>query len=146
MRATKKSLTALSALLVLCVALFLALRFAGREAPEPEGESRYYFTNYAAPEALAAVSVENEEGSVVLARTGEGYRALCDAPVPGDGEKIANFFARVCRLPLRRLVEGASASDGQYGLTEPRATVVIQDAAQGGAMFLLGEVPGGEGV
>ena len=125
MRATKKSLTALSALLVLCVALFLALRFAGREAPEPEGESRYYFTNYAAPEALAAVSVENEEGSVVLARTGEGYRALCDAPVPGDGEKIANFFARVCRLPLRRLVEGA----------------------QGGAMFLLGgEVPGGEGV
>ena len=42
------------------------------------------------------------------------------------------------------MVEGASASDSQYGLTEPRATVLIQDGAQGGTMFLLGgEAPGG---
>ena len=42
MRATKKSLILLSGLLCLCIALFLALRFAGREPPET-AESTYYF-------------------------------------------------------------------------------------------------------
>lgn len=143
MRATKKSLILLSGLLCLCIALFLALRFAGRETPET-AESTYYFTNYAAPELLLAVSVENAGGSVVLACTNGTYRALSDYPVQGDEAEIADFFKSVCRLPLSRLVEGASASDSQYGLTEPRATVLIQDGAQGGTMFLLGgEAPGG---
>ena len=72
---------------------------------------------------------------------------LSDAPAQGDEEEIADFFAWLCRLPLRSLVEDASASDGQYGLTEPQATVLIQDGGQGGVMFLLGgEVPGGGGV
>lgn len=147
MRATKRSLTLLSAALLVCVALFLALRFAGREPPESAGESGYYFTNYASPDLLAAVSVENAGGEIVLARTGDTYRALWDFPVPGDEAAIADFFAQVCRLPLERLVENASASDGQYGLTEPRATVLIQDSGQGGVLFLLGgEVPGGGGV
>lgn len=147
MRATKKSLLLLSGLLVLCIALFLALRFAGREPPETAAESAYYFTNYASPESLLAVSVENAGGSIVLAHTNGTYRALSDYPVQGDEAEIADFFRSVCRLPLSRLVEGAAASDSQYGLTEPRATVLIQDGAQGGTMFLLGgEVPGGEGV
>lgn len=147
MRATKTSLTLLSAALAVCVALFLALRFVGRTPAESAGESGYYFTNYASPEALVAVSVENAGGEIVLARTGDTYRVLSDAPAQGDEEEIADFFAWLCRLPLRSLVEDASASDGQYGLTEPQATVLIQDGGQGGVMFLLGgEVPGGGGV
>ena len=118
MRATKTSLTLLSAALAVCVALFLALRFVGRTPAESAGESGYYFTNYASPEALVAVSVENAGGEIVLARTGDTYRVLSDAPAQGDEEEIADFFAWLCRLPLRSLVEDASASDGQYGLTE----------------------------
>ena len=117
MRATKTSLTLLSAALAVCVALFLALRFVGRTPAESAGESGYYFTNYASPEALVAVSVENAGGEIVLARTGDTYRVLSDAPAQGDEEEIADFFAWLCRLPLRSLVEDASASDGQYGLT-----------------------------
>lgn len=147
MRPTKKKLTLLGCVLAGCVALFLALLLWGREEPEEAAGSGYYFTNYSSPEALLAVSVENARGSIVLARTNGTYRALTDAPVPGDEAEIADFFSRVCRLPLSRLLEDAKASDSQYGLTEPRATILIQDGNQGGAMFLLGgTVPGGEGV
>lgn len=146
MRPTGKRLALLGCVLAACAVLFLALVLTGREPPA-ETEAGYYFTNYPSAESVAVVSVENTGGSVVLARTNGTLRALSDYPVPGDEAAIAAFFQEVCRLPLRRMVEGAQASDGQYGLTEPRATVLIQDTAQGGAMFLLGdEVPGGEGV
>ena len=146
MRPTGKKLALLCGALAACAAMFLALLLTDREPPEAAG-AEYYFTNYPSAEAVAMVSVENEGGGVVLVQANGTLRALSDYPVPGDGEAIAAFFQEVCHLPLRRLVEGAQASDGQYGLTEPRATVLIQDAAQGGVMFLLGnQVPGGEGV
>lgn len=144
MRATGKKLALLCGALAVCAVLFLAL-LPGREPPET-AEGGYYFTRYASVDDLALVSVENEEGSIVLTRAGGTFRALSGLPVPEDVTEIAAFFERILYLPLRRLVEDAQASDGQYGLTEPRATVLIQDAAQGGVMFLLGnEVPGGEG-
>lgn len=146
MKATGKKLALLSGALAACILLLLVLLTADGEPPDAAGD-RYYFTNYPSAEALVMVSVENAGGSIVLTRTDGAYRALSGRPVPGDEEEIADFFQRVCHLPLRRMVEGAQASDSQYGLTEPRAAVLIQDAAQGGAMFLLGEgVPGGEGV
>lgn len=146
MRPTGKKLALLCGALAACAAMFLALLLTDREPPEAAG-AEYYFTNYPSAEAVAMVSVENEGGGVVLVQANGTLRALSDYPVPGDGEAIAAFFQEVCHLPLRRLVEGAQASDGQYGLTGPRATVLIQDAAQGGVMFLLGnQVPGGEGV
>ena len=147
MRATRKKLALLSGALAVCVVLFLVLMLGGRGQPEAAAGSSYYFTNYSSPEALLAVSVENAGGSIVLAQAGGTYRALTDAPVQGDEAKIAAFFESVCRLPLSRMVEEAIASDSQYGLTEPRATVLIQDVGQGGAMFLLGgAVPSGVGV
>ena len=147
MRATRKKLTLLSGALAACVVLFLVLMLTGRGQPEEASGSSYYFTNYSSPEALLAVSVENAGGSIVLAQAGGTYRALTDSPVQGDEAKIAAFFESVCYLPLSRMVEDAAASDSQYGLTEPQATILIQDVSQGGAMFLLGgAVPGGEGV
>lgn len=144
MRVTGKKLALLSGALAVCL-LLLALLAGGREdAPETEG--RCYFTNYASPENLLAISVENNQGSIVLARVNGGYQALGNFPVQGDEAEIADFFAQVCCLPLSHLVEGASASDGQYGLTEPQAEVLIQDGEQGGVLFYLGgPVPGGKG-
>ena len=117
MRPTGKRLALLGCVLAACAVLFLALVLTGREPPA-ETEAGYYFTNYPSAESVAVVSVENTGGSVVLARTNGTLRALSDYPVPGDEAAIAAFFQEVCRLPLRRMVEGAQASDGQYGLTE----------------------------
>ncbi len=145
MRATEKKLVLLSVALAACAVVFLALLWADRKPPET-AKNGYYFTNYPSAEALQAVSVENDESSIILVQSNGTYKALSDSPVPGDEREIAQFFQRICYLPLLRMVEGAQASDGQYGLTKPQATVLIQDAAQGGTMFLLGNtVPGGEG-
>ncbi len=147
MRARGRTLALLAGAVALCTAGTLALAFTGRDAPEQDRESTYYYTNYASSAELIAASVENDSGSVVLAQAGEDRYAMGDIQAPADGDEVAAFFTRAGFLPLVRLVEGASASDGQYGLTQPRATVLLQDVRDGGVMFRLGdEAPGGEGV
>ncbi len=147
MRPSGKTLALLGTVLALCVAGTLALLLVGRAPAEQEHESAYYYTNYPSADYLVTASVENDSGSVVLAQAGGSYYALGGVDAQADGEEVASFFARAGFLPLARMVEGASASDEQYGLSQPRATVVLQDVQDGGVMFRLGgEAPGGEGV
>ena len=144
MRPSGKTLALLGTALALCVAGTLALLLVGRAPAEQEHESAYYYTNYPSADYLVTASVENDSGSVVLAQAGGSYYALGGVDAQADGEEVASFFARAGFLPLTRMVEGASASDEQYGLSQPRATVVLQDVQDGGVMFRLGgEAPGG---
>lgn len=146
MRATKKTLFWLIAALAACAAATLLLTFGGRGETAADQPPAYYFTNYSAPEELLLASVENGTGSVVLAAANGSYYAAGDVELPPDAEEVKAFFDTVYRLPMKRLLEGADASDPQYGLTEPQAEILLQDANQDGVLFRIGgAAPGGEG-
>ena len=147
MRARGRTLALLAGAVALCTAGTLALVLTDRDQPEQEQAATYYYTNYASPAELITASVENDSGSVVLAQAGEDRYAVGDIKAPADADEVSDFFDQADLLPLERMVEGASASDSQYGLTQPRATVVLQDVRDGGVMFRLGsDAPGGEGI
>ena len=146
MRATKKTLFGLIAALAACIAATLLLTFAGRSEAAADRAPTYYFTNYAAPEELLLASLENDTGSVVLAAANGIYYAAGDVQLAADSEEVKNFFDTIYRLPMKRLLEGANASDPQYGLVEPRAEVLLQDTNQDGVLFRVGSAtPDGEG-
>lgn len=146
MKATKKMLFGLTAALASCIAATLLLTFAGRGEAAAGRTPIYYFTNYAAPEELLLASVENDTGSVALAAANGAYYVSGNVHLEADGREVANFFNTVYRLPMKRLLEGADASDPQYGLTEPRAEILLQDTKQNGVLFLVGSAtPDGEG-
>ena len=146
MRATKKTLFGLIAALAACIAATLLLTFAGRSETAADRAPTYYFTNYAAPEELLLASLENDTGSVVLAAANGIYYAAGDVQLAADSEEVKNFFDTIYRLPMKRLLEGANASDPQYGLVEPRAEVLLQDTNQDGVLFRVGSAtPDGEG-
>ena len=124
MRVTKKTLFGLIAALAACIAATLLLTFAGHSETAADRALTYYFTNYAAPEELLLASLENDTGSVVLAAANGIYYAAGDVQLAADSEEVKNFFDTIYRLPMKRLLEGANASDPQYGLVEPRAEVL----------------------
>lgn len=140
MKATKNAVAALSAALVICIAATAGLLLTGRDAPEDGRQSIYYFTNYAAPELLAAASVENETGSIVLAQSNGKYYAMTDDISGSDGAAVAAFFEAACHISLSQALEGVSSLDAQYGLTAPRAEITLQDVNGGGLVFRLGNV------
>ena len=145
MKVTGKTLAALSGALVLCIAATLLLTFAGRETPGEEQEATYFFTNYTSPDMLLAAEIENQSGSVVIALIDGTAHIAGDWDAGADTGRIQDFFQQAYRLPLAGLVEDASASDGQFGLTEPQATVLLQDIEGGGALFDIGALaPDGE--
>ncbi len=146
MKATKRTLLCLSGALAACIAATLLLTFSGRGETAADQAPTYYFTNYSAPEELLLASLENDTGSVVLAAANGVYRAAGDLQLEADSEQVEAFFNTVYRLPLKRLLEEADASDPQYGLTEPRAEILLQDVSQGGVLFRVGSAtPDGEG-
>lgn len=146
MRATKKTLFGLIAALAACIAATLLLILGGRSETAADQTPTYYFTNYSAPEELLLASVENGTGSVVLAAANGSYYAAGDVGLAPDGEEVKAFFDTVYRLPMKRLLDGADASDPQYGLTEPQAEILLQDANQDGVLFRVGSAtPDGEG-
>lgn len=147
MKATVRSILTLSTVLVICIAATVGLLFVGRDMPQEEQQNIYYFTNYESPEHLAAASVENETGSIVLAQANGRYYAMTDGVSGGDDEAVAAFFKTACHIALSQAVEGASSQDTQYGLTAPRAEVTVQDVNGGGLVFCLGsDTPSGNGV
>ena len=117
MRATKKTLFGLIAALAACIAATLLLILGGHSETAADQTPTYYFTNYSAPEELLLASVENGTGSVVLAAANGSYYAAGDVGLAPDGEEVKAFFDTVYRLPMKRLLDGADASDPQYGLT-----------------------------
>lgn len=145
MKATKKTLAILSGALACCIAATLLLVFAGRDSGTDEGAPTYYFANYSGPEALMAASIENATGSVVVAAVGGTGYISGDYDAAADYEAIQALFRQVYRLPLDGLVENASASDAQFGLTAPQATVMLEDVNEGGLIFCIGaQTPDGE--
>lgn len=83
---------------------------------------------------------------MVLAAANGVYRAAGDLQLEADSEQVEAFFNTVYHLPLKRLLEEADASDPQYGLTEPRAEILLQDVSQDGVLFRVGSAtPDGEG-
>lgn len=119
----------------------LLLTFSGRGETAADQAPTYYFTNYSAPEELLLASLENDTGSVVLAAANGVYRAAGDLQLEADSEQVEAFFNTVYHLPLKRLLEEADASDPQYGLTEPRAEILLQDVSQDGVLFRVGAPP-----
>lgn len=117
----------------------LAADLCGRGEAAAGRTPIYYFTNYAAPEELLLASVENDTGSVALAAANGAYYVSGNVHLEADGREVANFFNTVYRLPMKRLLEGADASDPQYGLTEPQAEILLQDTKQDGVLFLVGQ-------
>lgn len=146
MKVTKAKLAVLAGVFVCCVAATLLLTFAGRGGEETQEEATYFYTNYSGAEALMAASIENATGEVVIAAVGDTAYISGDYDAQADGAEIQSFFEKVFRLPLQGLVEGASASDEQYGLTQPQAEVMLEDVNQEGLIFQIGkETPDGEG-
>ncbi len=138
MKATGRTLALLIGALALSILGTLTLMFWDRVPAQQSHDSVYFYTNYDSGNDLVAASLENESGSVVLAQAGGNYYAVGDIDAEANREEIADFFVRSKFLPLTQLVEGAEASDSQYGLMDPAATVVLQDASENGVMFLLG--------
>ncbi len=146
MRATKKTLFGLIFALTACIVVTLLLTFAGRGEAVSNQEATYYFTSYASPENVVLANVENSTGSVVLASVNGTCYAQGDIHLDADAEAITDFFNTVYRLPMKRLLEGADASDSQYGLTAPQAEILLQDAEENGILFRVGSAtPDGEG-
>ncbi len=146
MKATKKTLFGLISALLVCIAVTLLLTFAGRNEAAADQDPTYYFTSYASPENVVLANLENSTGSVVLAFAKGTYYAAGDLQRDADAGAIANFFNTVYQLPMKRLIDGADASDPQYGLTAPQAEILLQDAAQNGILFRVGNAtPDGEG-
>lgn len=145
MKVTKKSLLALSAALVGCIAATLLLTYAGMGSGETEQKTVYYYTNYSSADALMAASIENDSGSVLMAGVKGVYLVSSDYQLSANGKNIQELFETVYRLPLAGLLEEASSQDPQYGLTEPQATVMLEDVNEDGLIFLIGgQAPGGE--
>ncbi len=147
MKVTKKSLLILSGALIGCILLTILITFAGRETVETEEqEATYFFANYASADSLMAASVENESGTAVFAMINGQFLVSTEYDVGANASNIYSFFNSVYRLPLDQLLEDASAQDEQYGLTNPQATVMIEDVDEDGFIFLIGaETPGGDG-
>ena len=146
MKVTRKSLLALSAALVSCIAATLLLTYAGTGAGETEQKATYYFTNYSSADALMAASIENDSGSVLMVGVKGTYLVSSDYQLKANAKAIQTLFENVYRLPLEGLLEGASAQDPQYGLTDPLATVMLEDVNEDGLIFLIGgQAPGGDG-
>lgn len=146
MKVTKTKLAALAGVFVCCIAATLLLTFAGRGEQETQEQAAYFYTNYSGPEALMAASIENATGEVVVAFVGNIAYISGDYEAEADGTEIQNLFQQVYQLPLLGLVEGASASDEQYGLTQPQAEIMLEDVNQEGLIFLIGkETPDGKG-
>ena len=139
MRVTKKKLLALTAALALCVCATLALKYVGVEGDAAEEQAKtYYLSGYASVDELMAVSIENPSGEVVLVHFSTESYALPENGLAPDGEIITELFDQVYQLPLNGLLEGASASDPQFGLMTPSSVVTFQDVHDGGLVFYLG--------
>lgn len=146
MKVTKKGLLALSAALVGCIAATLLLTYAGTGNGETEQRTTYYFTNYSSADALMAASIENDSGSVLMVGVKGTYLVSSDYQLQANAKAIQALFEEVYQLPLKGLLEGASSQDPQYGLTEPQATVMLEDVNEDGLIFLIGgQAPGGDG-
>lgn len=146
MKVTKAKIAALTGVFACCVAATLLLTFAGRGDENPQEEATYFYTNYASAEALMAASIENATGEVVIVAVGDAAYISGAYDAQADSEQIQSFFEQVFRLPLQGLVEGASASDEQYGLTQPKAEIMLEDVNEDGLIFRIGkETPDGEG-
>ena len=147
MRVTRNKLLALTAALVLCVGATLALKYVGLEAETAEEQAQtYYLSAYASVDELMAVSIENASGEVVLIHFGDQNYAMPENGLAPAGEAITALFNRTFQLPLKGFLDGASASDPQFGLTEPSAVVTLQDVHDGGLVFYLGNAtPEGDG-
>ena len=146
MRATKKTLLGLTGALAACIAAVLLLTFTGNGREAEDHAHTYYFTTYDSPEDLVLASVENSTGSVVLAASDGTYYTVGDLKLSADGAQVQSFFETVYKLPMKRLLDEADASDPQYGLTNPQAEILIQDTAEGGVLFRVGSAtPDGEG-
>ncbi|WP_369283243.1 DUF4340 domain-containing protein [Oscillibacter sp. GMB15532] len=146
MKATKKTLFGLISALMVCIAGTLLLTYAGRGEAAADQDPTYYFTSYASPENVVLANLENSTGSVVLASVNGTCYAQGDIQLDADAEAILDFFNTVYQLPMKRLLDGADASDPQYGLTAPQAEILLQDAEQDGALFRVGNAtPDGEG-
>ena len=130
MRATKKTLLGLTGALAACIAAVLLLTFTGNGREAEDHAHTYYFTTYDSPEDLVLASVENSTGSVVLAASGGTYYTVGDLKLSADGAQVQSFFETVYKLPMKRLLDEADASDPQYGLTDPQAEILIQQKAE----------------
>lgn len=146
MKATKKTLFWLISALMVCIAGTLLLTFVGRGEAAADQDPTYYFTSYASPENVVLANLENSTGSVVLASVNGTCYAQGDIQLDADAEAISDFFNTVYRLPMKRLLDGADASDSQYGLTAPQAEILLQDSEKNGILFRVGNAtPDGEG-
>ncbi len=147
MKVTWKRIAALSAAFVGCIILTLILCFAGTGSDaEEEQEATYFFANYGSAESLMAASVENESGSAVFAMVNGQFLVSTEEDIGANAAGIYSFFNSAYRLPLERLLEDASAEDAQYGLTDPKARITVQDVDGDGFIFLIGaQTPAGEG-
>ncbi len=134
----KRTLIILGSVFALCVVATLFLLFAGRDGDDEPKEKTYYLTRYDTPEELVLVSVENRTGSVLLAMSGDTCYVQGDLPLDANKEAVRSLFETACRLPMKRLLEGADSSDPQYGLTDPEAEILLQDTSEGGVLFRIG--------
>ncbi len=141
-----KTIFYLSAVLVACIITTLLLVFARRGDEDAPKEKTYYLTRYDSPDDLILASVENKTGSAVLAISGDTCYVQGDLSLDPDAEEIKDFFDTAYRLPMKSMIEGADASDPQFGLSDPQAEILLQDAKDGGVLFRIGgETPDGEG-
>ena len=139
MNVSRKTLVVLLILFVVFTAGTILVKRSGeKEAPEAP-EVAYYLTAYESAEDVLAVVVENETGNLTIIHSNGTW--FTDTSLPGiepDPDAVSELFSAVSRIRMNGRVDGADASDPQFGLVSPAATIFVEDQSENGIHFLVG--------
>ncbi|MBO7709766.1 MAG: DUF4340 domain-containing protein [Lachnospiraceae bacterium] len=141
MNVSRKTLAVLLILFVVFTAGTIWVRHSEKKEAPQAPEVAYYLTAFDSAEDVLAVVVENGTGSLTIVHSGDAW--FTDTSLPGiepDHDAVTELFSAVSRIRMNGRVEGANASDPQFGLTSPAATIFVEDQSENGVQFLVGDL------
>ncbi|MCB9759180.1 MAG: DUF4340 domain-containing protein [Alphaproteobacteria bacterium] len=112
-------MTILAAVLVVLV---LIIRFAEPSDPEDEGGPQDLVEVTA--DAVVALTLVNQDGTLTADRTAEGWVITAPDPARGDDDTLNGLVDLVDRLKADPALEGADPA--KYGLDTPRAVLTLR--------------------